>query len=371
MQFGRYAKLLTVVAMASLWGDIAAADETTITVSGYGTIGGTLTSDGNFAYRHDSTEFIGATNQLDIGVDSRLGVQAVLEYGDSLSVTAQEVFKRRGSSNFDPGTEWFYAQYSFTPYVDVRLGRVAIDTFLLSDSINVGYAAIWFNAPNEIYASEPFKFLDGAQGHWATYLGDVKVKLEGAFGQSSVNLIVGGQTVIQSAKNAANAALSIEYRNWLLRVAYTDISAPLTLPLGATHSLTYTTHDHFAAIGSRYDDGRAVLLGEWTHRTQNDIPTLGKPLAAGAEYYAAAGWHLHKFTPMVVFGVYRSSSQLIAPPGEYKSWTGVLRYDLFHNVALKAQVTRTGAGNTRFWVTPNFTSNENVNVYSFGADFVF
>jgi hypothetical protein len=356
---------------ASSLGGLAHAEEATITVSGYGTVGGTFTSDGSFAYRHDSTEFVGAGNQFDVGLDSRLGLQAVLEYGDKLSVTFQEVFRRRGASNFEPGTEWFYAQYAFTPYVDLRVGRIAIDTFLLSDSINVGYAATWFHAPNEIYASEPFKFLDGAQAHWARYFGEVKLKLEGAFGQTSASLIIGGQSIVQSAKYAANLAATLEYRNWQVRIADTHISAPLTLPLGSGDTITYTTHDHFVALGSRYDDGRAVLLGEWTNRSQNDIPVLNKPLAAGSQYYVAAGWHLQKLTPMVVYGVYHSGNQLIAPPGEYKSWSGSLRYDVIHNVALKAQVSRTVAGNTRYWVTPEYSSSEHVNVYSFGADFVF
>jgi hypothetical protein len=371
MRTGRNTPLLALVTVLSALAALPAAADPTVNLSGYGTVGGTFTSDGAYAYRHDSTEFVGAGNQVDIGVDSRLGLQAVVEFSDDLSVTAQEVFRRRGAANFSPGTEWFYGQYAVTPYVDLRVGRFAIDTFLLSDSINVGYAATWFHAPNDIYASEPFKFLDGAQAHWTASLGDVRVKFEGAFGQTSTDLIVGGQTVVQSAKYATNFAVSMEYRNWLLRIADTHISAPLTLPLGPTHSLTYTTRDRFAAVGLRYDDGRALLLAEWTRRTQNDIPIVDKPLAAGSQYYAAAGWHVRKFTPMIVYGVYQSAKQLIAPPGEYQSWSGVLRYDVLRNVALKAQVARTGAGDTRFWVTPNFSSSEHVSVYSFGADFVF
>jgi hypothetical protein len=371
MQSGRHRHLPAVFLTALVLAALPAAAEVTTTLSGFGTFGGSLTSDGNFVYRHDSTEFTGAADQFDIGLDSRLGVQAVFDFGDNISVTAQEVFKLRGSSNFSPGTEWFFGQYAPTPYIELRLGRFAIDTFLLSDSINVGYAAVWFNAPNDIYASEPFKFLDGGQFFWTAPLGPVQLKIEGAFGQTSANLIVGGQDIVQSAKYATNVAVSLEYHNWLLRAANTHITAPLTLSLAPARSITYSNRDSFDAVGLQYDDGRAIVLTEWTKRTENDIPALDKPLAASTQWYVAAGWHYKQITPMVDYSVYKPATQLISPPGDFHSWSGILRYDIRQNIALKAQISRAAAGNTRYFVTPDFTSREYVNIYSVGADFIF
>ena len=68
-----------------------------------------LTSDGNYAYRHDVTEFVGATNTFDVGLESRLGVQAIVDFGSGFSVTAQEVARRRESTNFNLDTAWLYA----------------------------------------------------------------------------------------------------------------------------------------------------------------------------------------------------------------------------------------------------------------------
>ncbi len=348
----------------------ARGDGVTTTVSGFGTVGGTFTSDGNFAYRHDSTEFIGAMNQFDVGLESRLGVQAVVDFGSGLSVTAQEVFKQRGSSAFSPGTEWFFGQYSPVSSLDLRIGRFAIDTFLLSDSLNVGYAAVWFRAPNEIYASEPFKYLDGGQGLWRAEIGPVSFKLEGAFGTTQANLVIGGLPITQSARYAGNIAASVDYKSLLFRVAKTDVDAPLTLQLGP-HSVTYTTKDSFTAVGLQYDDGHALMLTEWTKRSQNDIPIVDKPLAASSQWYVAGGRRFGRYTPMVTYGDYRPVVQLISPPGDYRAWSEMLRFDVIPNVDLKAEYSRAPVGDTRYFVTPNFKSDERVGVFSLGADFVF
>jgi hypothetical protein len=43
------------------------ADDISTSISGYGTVGGTFTSDAHYAYIHNSSEFKGALNSLDVG----------------------------------------------------------------------------------------------------------------------------------------------------------------------------------------------------------------------------------------------------------------------------------------------------------------
>ena len=80
----------------------AQADVTT-TFSGFGTIGGTFTSDSNYAYHHDASEFSGASNQFDVPLESRVGLQARFDFGDGLSITAQEVFRLRETTDLIRG----------------------------------------------------------------------------------------------------------------------------------------------------------------------------------------------------------------------------------------------------------------------------
>jgi hypothetical protein len=169
----------------------------------------------------------------------------------------------------------------------LHFGRFAIDSFLFSDTINVGHASVSF--------------------------------LEGAPGTTAADLQIGGVTLTPSAK-------------------YANVDAPLSLPI-RPHGLTYETRDNFIANDAQYDDGRAIVLTEWTKRTQNDIPIVNMPLAASAQWYVAGGWHFGKATPMVTFGEYLLNIQLMSPPGSFNNWSGALRYDVVRSVALRLTPT--------------------------------
>ena len=342
------------------------------TISGYGTVGGTFTSDNNYAYIHDGTEFVGAGSQFDVGLESRIGLQAVVNFGSGLSITVQELAKQRGSEKFDLGTEWAFLQYSPDPDWKLRLGRVALATFLFSDSREVGYAAPWFRAPNELYGSDAFQNLDGVQALWHHAVGPVVLGLKGGYGSSSTNYSELGSVYNVDVKHVYNVAATLEYGDFLLRVSQTVFRLPTTLPLSAVYAVTFTLKDTFNSVGLQYDNGKAIVLSEFAKRTENDAPVIGRPLDISNEWYVAGGWRFGKLTPLVIYGKFNPGQSVVTPEAaSYGTWSGGLRYDIVRNVALKAQVSRVQAGNSTYWVTANPASDERVNVYSVGADFVF
>jgi hypothetical protein len=353
------------------WAGAAAADDITTTISGYGTLGGTFTSNNQYVYHHDNNEFTGANEQFDVALESRLGLQATVDFGSGLSVTAQELIKQRGSNEFSLGTEWLYVQYAPDSHWKLRLGRVALATFLLSDVRNVGYAQPWFRQPNEVYAAETFQSLNGGQALYHVNLGPVGLGLQGAFGNSTEQYFAGGTTSNVNAKNAYNVAVSLEYSNFLVRFAQTFLDLPTTLPLSPTFAVTYVNHDKFNSVGLQYDDGKAIVLSEWAKRSENNIPLLNEPAAASTQWYVAGGWRFGPLTPLVSYAAVKNVQSISSGPGSFDSWNASLRYDVVRNISLKAQVSRAQAGNTAYWVTPNPASHEWANVYSLGADFVF
>jgi hypothetical protein len=340
-------------------------------ISGFGTIGGTYTGDSAYTYYHDGSEFKATNSQFDWGLDSRIGVQADFTYGTDLSVIVQEEAKRRGSDNFSLGTEWAFLQYAPTSDVKLRLGRVALATFLMSDSRDVGYAQPWFNAPNEIYGSEPFETLDGGQAFWHVSMGPVGLQLEGEYGTTSQKEQNGGLTITISAKSAYNLAATLTYDSFLLRVAETAVSFPITLPLGPTTTVSYSDHDKFLSAGFQYDDGKAIVLSEWAKRTENDIPLVNLTLLTSTAWYVAGGWRFGHLTPLLMYGKWDSTLSVFTPAEASPTWSASLRYDIVRNLALKAQFSRPQVLNITYFTTPNFLSSERVNVISVGADFVF
>ena len=341
------------------------------TISGFGTIGGTYTGDAAYTYIHNPSEFKATNSQFDLGLDSRIGVQATFTYGTQLSVIVQEEAKRRGSENFSLGSEWAYLQYAPIGDVKLRLGRVALATFLMSDSRDVGYAQPWFRAPNEIYEADPFETLDGGQVLWQANMGQLELDLAGAYGTTSQTERSGVNTSTVSAKSAYNFAATVTYEDLLLRITESATSAPVTLPLGPLTVVDYVVNDKFLSVGFQYDNGTAIVLSEWAKRTQNDAPLLTLPLLRSNQWYVAGGWRFGKLTPLLIYGTVNEGSSLLATAQSSATCSASLRYDIVRNVALKTQFSNPQALNPSYWTAPNHASRERVTVISVGADFLF
>ena len=146
---------------------------------------------------------------------------------------------------------------------------------------------------------------------------------------------------------------------------------PLAVPLSATYSVTFNLKDTFNSVGVQYDNGTAIVLSEFAKRTENNYLSSGIPLSASSEWYVAGGWRFGKLTPLVSYAQFKPLLSQEFPAGKYSTPSLSLRYDVVSHVALKAQVSRAQAGNSLYWDVANTASNERVNVYSAGADFVF
>ncbi len=370
-KFGRVAAAALAILCSGLPFTSSRADGVSTTVSGYGTVGGSFSDNGSYQYIHDVTEFKGASNHFDSGLDSRLGVQAVVDFGSGFSFTAQEVLRQRGNDALSPGTEWLFVQYLPTPSLSFRVGRFADDLFLMSDVLNVGYASPWFEAPNVVYGAGLFRFIDGGQFIGRTSMGDVSLKLDAAFGTNQAMIDAGGVLETINAKNVSNIAVSLEYESLTFRLSRNVSQAPFVLPLSPTFVISTVTHDEFDSAGFQYDDGKALVLSEFVRRKQNDVPVLDEPEAQFKSWYVAAGWRFGALTPLVTYGAVNPQRSLVSPAGTFNSFAASIRYDVARNIALKAQLSNAAAGNYDYWTVANPASTSRITVFGLGADFVF
>jgi hypothetical protein len=264
-----------------------------------------------------------------------------------------------------------YVQYAPTPEWKLRVGRVALDTFLFSESREVGYSLPWFESPPALYGAEPFQVLDGGQVIWQHEFGHFNWTLQAGYGTTETNLQFGSTTIKTLGHDTLNASAAVEYQNLLLKVSITQLTTPISLPLGPTDTLTYEAHDRFIAMGAQYDNGKALVIGEWARRSQNLAPVFNEPGSTSKNWYVAAGWHFGKVTPLLSFSNNSPGQSLFAPKGSHNSVGAVLRWDVVQNIALKAQVMRAKAADNDYWVAQDLNSDKRVNIYSIGADFLF
>jgi hypothetical protein len=246
-----------------------------------------------------------------------------------------------------------------------------VPAFLLSESRNVGYAAPWFRAPNEVYGSEVIQNLDGAQVMWNSNLGPIGLGLQGSFGNTKVAYLNTGGASTVNVKNMYNLSATLQYENLMFRIAQTTVNLPTTIPLGPGFAVNFNLDDKVTSVGFQYDDGSAIVLAEWSRRSEALAPIVGLQPQASRQWYVADGWRFGKLTPLLMYGKFDPLNSLVRTAGSYGTWSASLRYDVVRNIALKAQFSRPQAGNDTYWITPDHASNERVNVFSLGADFVF
>jgi hypothetical protein len=248
---------------------------------------------------------------------------------------------------------------------------VALGTFLLSDSRLVGYADPWFHAPNEVYGSEPFQYVDGGQVLWHERLGEFGVTLQSSYGTTTADVAALGTTLETTAHNVFNASAAFEFGNFLLRVAQTELVYPVVQPITPNFVLNFNEHDKYLSLGFQYDDGSALVLSEWSKRDESYLPIVHLPIFMGQAWYVAGGWRFGKFTPLLMVANSKPDLSLALPAGSYTSESITLRYEVARNVALKAQVTRAAEGSFWYWKSSDPSARGYVDVVALGADFVF
>lgn len=373
--------------LALLGSQAHSADGIQYRFSGYGTLAGTVTDQSDREFRTSMNQSKGVTDKLDLGADSRLGLQGVVDFGSGFTVVGQALAQRRrydgdvkSNRDFDIGLEWLFAQYSPTSNVDLRLGRVVLPAFMISDSRNVGYAQPWLRAPLDVYAHMPLSNLDGVQVNWRIPVGTAIITLQPSYGTAHSNISSGTVVIDADAKPAYSLNATLEWGDWLARVGQVrgttgieNVSINPFLP-----ALNYDMKDKFTSAGVQYDNGTAVVMGEFAQRRQNDVPLLGRPLAESDSWYLAGGWRFGKWLPMLAYS--QTKDKLTDVKTDATSVS--LRYDLMTNVALKVQVSRYKALDSRAFVSAaqdntllggskDADYNDRVNVFSFGVDFVF
>lgn len=152
--------------------------------------------------------------------DSRLGLQANYSLTDKLEAVGQLVFREKAGYNNRDALEWAFLKYQPTHDTDIRLGRIGLDTFMLSDYRSVGYAYNWARPSAEFYGWIPFYSVDGGDisKRWALGEGQLKVK---AFAGSTKSGMPWNDQSYMFEASAVGVNASWESDEWRFRLGHT------------------------------------------------------------------------------------------------------------------------------------------------------
>jgi len=115
------------------------------------------------AYTDAKGSYLNAINDnVSLEYDSKYGVNLRTQVTENLEGAAQLLANGRDGT-FEVEAEWFYASYSLGDNVRVRIGKLNLQTFLLSDYIEVGNLYPWVRPPEEVYGLNPMRNFPGVE----------------------------------------------------------------------------------------------------------------------------------------------------------------------------------------------------------------
>lgn len=379
--------------------------------SGFGTVGLVHSTENNADFTASDLQRHGAghSRKWSAGVDSRVGAQVIATFSPALSGVIQITSEQRYDASFRPEVEWANIKYQVTPDFSVRVGRVVLPTFLVSDSRMVGYANPWVRPPVEVYGLVPITRSDGMDLSYRLQFGSVRHTIQAGFGGSDAKLPVGGTLDV---RNGWRVSDSVEYGPLTINGSYTQ--GRLTVdtykvlfetmkkfgPQGVALSEKYNPSNKnfdFIALGASYDPGNWFLMGE------SGLSTSQSAFGKRAAWYVSSGYRFNKFTPYLTYAEAQLKSNasdpgltlsslpeplrpaaalvnatlnagLNAAPVQ-KTLSLGMRWDVARNAAIKMQYDRTrlGAGSPGSLSShqPGFVPGGTFNVFSATVDFVF
>lgn len=376
-----------------------AADGPTFTISGFGTaaLTATDTDDAEFARYNQAS---GVRKSPRPGVDSNFGIQGTAKISDALSFTAQGLARKNARDSWGAELSWAFAKYKINEELSVRVGRIGMPIYMISDFRQVGYANTMIRPPAEVYRQVTGDSYDGADVMYQHSFGDTTLTAQVGVGNMNARVPDDNRIRYKPA-----TSINIVAENGPFTVRFGRVDAKLTFEgselldgLFATlrrvnmpqviNDLNVTEVDgSFTSLGFTMDYKNFLVQSEYAVRR-----TDTRVIHDTTSYYTMLGYRYGKITPYYYYGNIKQDDDRtykgLPTTGPLAALTaGVnglmkaglqstnavgVRWDFHKSAALKVQVDhvkpRDGAG-AFIKAKPGF--NDAVNVYAAGIDFVF
>lgn len=204
--------------------------------SGFATLGITLNDNPDVVFRNDVTQDDGAYEHNGSWEnDSRIGAQWQGRWSPQWETTVQLVAKDRFDNTLANSIEWAFVRYRPVDGLDLRLGRLGADAFMLSDYRQVGYTLPWVRPPQDLYGITSLYNFDGFDLTKRIALGDAMLNLKTFYGNSSEKYPTGFNNGQFTTFDFDLFGLSsdLDWSEWKLRYSYVrvEVNSDLTKPL--------------------------------------------------------------------------------------------------------------------------------------------
>ena len=320
--------------------DPPAAAAASLRLSGFGSLGlSHVDAPAGWGYRRELTQG-GSDAAWRTDVDTRLGVQLNYSLGSRFELVAQAIAKKRGA--YASGTdalEWAYAAYRPNADWTLRVGRVNLDSFLMADYRNVGYAFTAARPPVELYAMLPTT-LDGADLARSWQQGDAQWRAKLMLGSAKIGDFHTAEP--GRVRDVVGFMLSREEGGLLMRASAsrTRIVLDMAGQRGAIDALGQLGGLPIPLVAEQAGQLRARLgaadiwatflelglrheMADWQWSAEVSRISAA-PLVKQSSAYATVGRRVGDWTPYIAYGRTRDTMPMMPTPAWAAALTPVL-----------------------------------------------
>lgn len=209
--------------------------------SGFATLGLVSSDNPDLAFRRDIAQNDGSYDgAMEWQTDSLLGAQWQSRWSHTFDTSVQLVAKERFDNSPENAIEWAFVRYRPIDGLDIRVGRMGTDIFMLSDYRQVGYAFPWVRPPHDYYTLLSLYHFNGIDLNKRFDLAESTLNIKVFYGNSEQQYPLGFESD-QSARlefNPAGISLSLEHNHWKWRYSYVDVN----INNSSTDALVDTLH---------------------------------------------------------------------------------------------------------------------------------
>ncbi|WP_206486070.1 hypothetical protein [Thalassotalea sp. G2M2-11] len=264
--------------------------------SAFGTLALTTTDSDTYGYRKDVSYDKGVfSGDLDLLSHSLIGGQVNVGLSNEFDFVGQAVIKDMAKKSLDNYLTMAFLRYAPKPEWAIRVGRTAIDIFLITEYRDIGIANPWATVPNEVYSIIPFRFVDGADINYQLRLNEGTLTSKIFTGKSDSYLSTSNITEKIQVDNILGASVSYDKSDWIIQARYSaaqlanETQSTLAL-IGAINTVPVTiwpnassfsqtlrvlnTNIKYLSLSYQQYFNRWLLTTEFSQVKANDSPVI-------------------------------------------------------------------------------------------------
>ena len=304
--------------------------------------------------------------------DSRLGLQFTGAINEYMDATAQLIARGRGN-NDSITTDWAFVSMRANDVTQVRVGKLKLSTFLISDYIEVGYAYPWVRPPQEVYSLNPINTLVGIDMLYTPRVGNAQLMIQPYFGTNRATasvspaladaypMVSAGDELGFSVSNMGGVNVVANFDAVSFRIGY------LTTEVDQSDFGLQGEKAEFASAGVTMDWNNIVAYAEYAMRDEDT--NLEGAFPDQNAYYVTLGYRVGKLLPYVTYANIDYGADESPLAVRQTSVTGGMRYELADGTALKFEVQSVDPEKDEYGL---FDSRvEDAMLYSIALDVIF